>query len=102
MGSDPDDNARARAVVTQFVNPLSARGDTAIYSSVRQALIELSQERGQATDKRYYTVVLMTDGENNDRLTHGIQRLVQRQRPGCSRHPRVPHFVRRGQRARTG
>ncbi len=30
MGSDPEDNAKARAAVTQFVNPLSAGGGTAI------------------------------------------------------------------------
>jgi Ca-activated chloride channel family protein len=70
MGSDPAENARARASVAQFVNRLSVRGGTAIYSSVRQALIELGQERGRARDKRYYTVVLMTDGKSNRGLAH--------------------------------
>ena len=44
-------------------------GNTAIYSSVQQALVELSQERSRAHEKRYYTVVLMTDGENNRGLS---------------------------------
>jgi len=69
MGSTPEQNAKARAAITRFVEPLSARGNTAIYSSIRQALVELGQERSRETDKRYYTVVLMTDGENNRGLT---------------------------------
>lgn len=68
MGTEPQANAKARAAVAQFVTPLNASGGTAIYSSVQQALLELSQERAAAKEKRYYTVVLMTDGENN----HGL------------------------------
>jgi Ca-activated chloride channel family protein len=70
MGSTPEENSRTRAAVTQFVNPLAVGDATAIYSSVQQALIELGQERSRAKDKRYYTVVLMTDGENNRGLSH--------------------------------
>jgi Ca-activated chloride channel family protein len=69
MGSTPEENAKTRAAITDFVNPLSAGGATAIYSSVQQALVELGQERSRQTEKRYYTVVLMTDGENNRGLT---------------------------------
>jgi Ca-activated chloride channel family protein len=70
MGSTPEENTRTRAAVTQFVNPLAVGDATAIYSSIQQALIELGRERSQAKEKRYYTVVLMTDGENNRGLTH--------------------------------
>ena len=70
MGSDPAQNAKTRQAVTQFINPLRADGDTAIYSSIQQSLVELGHERSTATDKRYYTVVLMTDGENNSGLSH--------------------------------
>jgi Ca-activated chloride channel family protein len=70
MGTDPLANANARAAAAQFVTPLAADGDTAIYSSVRQALVELGQERSRAAGKRYYTIVLMTDGESNRGLTH--------------------------------
>lgn len=65
MGSTPEDNARTRAEITNFIRPLNSRGGTAIYSSVMQAIAELSAERAQNKEKRYYTVVLMTDGENN-------------------------------------
>ena len=70
MGSTPEENAKARAEVAELVNPLVAHGGTAIYSSVQQALTELAQERAQAKQKRYYTVVLMTDGVNNHGLSH--------------------------------
>jgi Ca-activated chloride channel family protein len=69
MGSTSEDNAKARVAINKFVAPLSAGGSTAIYSSTQQALLELSEERARAQEKRYYTVVLMTDGENNRGLT---------------------------------
>lgn len=69
MGSTPQQNAKTRAAITEFVNQVEAGGGTAMYSSVRQALVELGQERGRAKQKRYYTIVLMTDGESNRGLT---------------------------------
>ncbi len=69
MGSTAAQNAKTRADITAFIDPLVAKGSTAIYSSVQRALTELSQERSRGTEKRYYTVVLMTDGENNRGLT---------------------------------
>jgi Ca-activated chloride channel family protein len=68
LGSTPEQNARARADITQFINLLEANGGTAIYSSLQRALVELAKERSQATEARYYTVVLMTDGENTQGL----------------------------------
>ena len=68
MGSTPEQNARTREAITRFTENLSAYGGTAIYSATQKALIELAQERIRSREKRYYTVVLMTDGENN----HGI------------------------------
>jgi Ca-activated chloride channel family protein len=65
MGSTADENVKARSEIKQFVNSLNAGGATAIYSSLKQALEELSQERSQTGEHRYYTVLLMTDGENN-------------------------------------
>lgn len=65
MGSTPEQNARALADINRFVDSLEAGGSTAIYSSLQKALIELAQERRRRSEKRYYTVVLMTDGENN-------------------------------------
>ena len=69
MGSTPEQNARTRAKITQFVGGLEAYGGTALYSATQRALIELAQERIRAREKRYYTVVLMTDGENNRGLS---------------------------------
>ncbi|HVO97859.1 MAG TPA: VWA domain-containing protein [Bryobacteraceae bacterium] len=65
MGSTPAENAEARASIARFIKPLSSGGATAIYTSVQRALTELSRERSRGKEKRYYTVVLMTDGENN-------------------------------------
>jgi Ca-activated chloride channel family protein len=70
MGSTPDENARARAAAAHLIEPLKPAGRTAIYSSVQEALTELSRERNHGEEKRYYTVVLMTDGENNSGLSH--------------------------------
>jgi len=69
MGSTPDLNAKTRASIAEFIDPLPAGGGTAIYSSVQRALIELGEERIRRREKRYYTVVLMTDGESNQGLT---------------------------------
>jgi Ca-activated chloride channel family protein len=70
MGSTPAQNSETRAAITQFIQPLSAGGNTAIYSAVQQALQELGSERRLDNEKRYYTVVLMTDGINNRGITH--------------------------------
>lgn len=71
MGSTPEQNARAMSDITRFVDSLKAGGSTAIYSSLQQALIELARERQRTEEKRYYTVVLMTDGENNRGMNAG-------------------------------
>jgi Ca-activated chloride channel family protein len=65
MGLTPDQNASARAAITRLVDSLDTGGGTAIYSSLRKALEELANERSANREKRYYTAVLMTDGENN-------------------------------------
>jgi Ca-activated chloride channel homolog len=69
MGSTPDQNAETRKAIASFVSPLRAGGGTAIYSSVRKALMELDGERSANKEKRYYTVVLMTDGQSNRGMT---------------------------------
>jgi Ca-activated chloride channel homolog len=70
MGSTPEHNSETRTAIAEFIRPLSANGNTAIYSAVEHALVELSRERRLENEKRYYTVVLMTDGINNRGLTH--------------------------------
>ncbi|ALN88822.1 von Willebrand factor type A domain protein [Lysobacter capsici] len=66
MGSGADSNRATLAAIQAAVEPMAADGGTAIYDSVRQALLELASEKRSRPDKRYYTVVLMTDGENNE------------------------------------
>lgn len=65
MGSSAAENAKTRADVTQFIRSLDTKDGTSIYTSLQQALKELAAERDRNTERRYYTVVLMTDGENN-------------------------------------
>jgi Ca-activated chloride channel family protein len=69
MGSTAEQNAKTRTAIAQAVDPLRSGGGTALYSAVRQALIELGDERGRGQEKHYYTVVLMTDGVNTSGLS---------------------------------
>jgi Ca-activated chloride channel family protein len=68
LGSTQEESARARSDITQFINSLESGGGTAIYTSLQRALVELAREQSQSHEKRYYTVVLMTDGESNQGL----------------------------------
>jgi Ca-activated chloride channel family protein len=65
MGSTPEQNVKTRSEITQLVNGMQASGGTAIYSSIQQALMELAHARSTTAENRYYTIVLMTDGESN-------------------------------------
>ena len=69
MGATPAENARARAEVAAFVRPMEAGGGTALFSSVRNAISELGRQRAMNREKRYYTVVVMTDGESNEGIS---------------------------------
>lgn len=66
LGSDPASNRAALQGIRAAVAPMDADGGTAIYDSARRALEELARERRRDREPRYYTVVLMTDGENNE------------------------------------
>jgi Ca-activated chloride channel homolog len=69
----PEQRDATRAQIRQTVNQLNAFGGTAIYSALDRALQLISQEMAQdatAPEKeRLYSVVLMTDGANNQGLT---------------------------------
>lgn len=69
LGATPAQNISARDSISRFAGHMQAGGDTAIYSSIQQALVDLARDRGRDQEKRYYTVVLMTDGENNNGLS---------------------------------
>ncbi len=64
MGTTPETNRATLEAIKAAVAPMQADGDTAIYDSVQRALIELAKEQHGASEPRYYTVVLMTDGKN--------------------------------------
>lgn len=67
---DPDSQSQDMAEIRNYVQSLRAEGGTAIYS----ALIEAYNIVGsiiQENPDRYYSIVLMSDGENTDGLPEG-------------------------------
>lgn len=67
MGDTPAKNRAALDAIAAKTNQIVPGGETAIFSSVQQAYQEAAQRR-RNDPARFYSVVLMTDGENN----HGI------------------------------
>lgn len=53
--------------IRSYIGALHEQGGTAIFSAVRDAYIQSAARRAQMPD-RYYSVVVLTDGENN----HGL------------------------------
>lgn len=64
MGTTSADNDATLASIKAAVGGMQPDGGTAIYDSVQRAMIELAEEKRTDTTPRYYTIVLMTDGEN--------------------------------------
>jgi Ca-activated chloride channel homolog len=54
--------------VRDYVDSLSAGGNTAIYSALQEAYKQAAQDRQNEPD-RVYSIVLMTDGENNSGIS---------------------------------
>ncbi len=69
MGTTSAENGATLASIKTTVDQMQSDGGTAIYDSVQRALIELSKEKSVDKTPRYYTVVLMTDGENTDGMS---------------------------------
>ncbi len=69
MGTTPAENSVTLESIKTSVDQMQSNGGTAIYDSVQRALIELSKEKSVDKTPRYYTVVLMTDGENTDGMS---------------------------------
>lgn len=63
MGMDEQSNRQTLDSITGRVNQLSANGRTAIYDALMQAYRE-AMERRRGDASRFYSLVLMTDGEN--------------------------------------
>lgn len=66
MGTTAAENAATLAAIKIAVDRMQPDGGTAIYDSVQRAMTELAAEKSAETTPRYYTIVLMTDGENTD------------------------------------
>ncbi|QWP74927.1 VWA domain-containing protein [Lysobacter sp. K5869] len=66
MGADAASNAATLSAIRADIAPMRPDGGTAIFDSVRQALQELAADKRAAREPRYYTVVLMSDGENTE------------------------------------
>ncbi len=62
--NDVSANSPDLAAVRSYVDNLQANDGTAIYDGLIQAYVSASQDKAVAPD-RFYSIVLMTDGENN-------------------------------------
>jgi Ca-activated chloride channel family protein len=62
--NDPTPGSADLKAVLDFVNSLQAGGGTAIYDALTTAFTLAGQDKA-ADPNRFYSVVLMTDGENN-------------------------------------
>lgn len=63
LGSDAEQNAFALARLGNVVQQLQPDGGTAIFDATRRAY-ELARLRRGVEHERFYTIVLLTDGEN--------------------------------------
>jgi Ca-activated chloride channel family protein len=68
MGDSAKDNQATLATLSARVSELSANGGTAIFSATQQAYTE-SATRRRAEPARFYSIVLMTDGANNNGIS---------------------------------
>jgi Ca-activated chloride channel family protein len=62
------DDAASLQQVRDYVNSLRADGDTAIFTAVQHAYDLATQAERQDAD-RYYSIVLMSDGKNNEGIS---------------------------------
>ncbi|MDD4928101.1 MAG: VWA domain-containing protein [Gallionella sp.] len=65
MGDDAQSNQTTLNTLSARVNSLQAGGGTAIFSSAQQAYTE-SAKRRRSDPARFYSIVLLTDGLNNN------------------------------------
>lgn len=69
MGTTSAENEATLAAIKTAVAGMHPDGGTAIYDSVQRAMSELALEKRTDDAPRYYTIVLMTDGENTQGLS---------------------------------
>lgn len=68
--NDVSSQGAAMQEIRTYVSGLNANGGTAIYTALAEAY-RLAEEAQQQDPNRYYSVVLMSDGENTDGLSSG-------------------------------
>jgi Ca-activated chloride channel family protein len=61
---NPDPNGPDMSALRSYINGLQASGGTAIYDALEQAY-QVAGNAKAADPSRFYSIVLMTDGENN-------------------------------------
>lgn len=81
-------NSAEMSAIRTMVAGLEAKGDTAIYDALKRAYDLIDQQYRQAPE-RYYTIVLMTDGENNQGHDFGAWRRWWQQAPPHLQQVRV-------------
>ena len=69
MGTTSAENEATLAAIKAAVAGMQPDGGTAIYDSVQRAMSELALEKRTGDAPRYYTIVLMTDGENTQGMS---------------------------------
>ncbi len=69
MGTTSAENEATLAAIKAAVAGMQPDGGTAIYDSVQRAMRELALEKRTGDAPRYYTIVLMTDGENTQGMS---------------------------------
>lgn len=69
MGTTSAENEATLAAIKAAVAGMQPDGGTAIYDSVQRAMSELALEKLTGDAPRYYTIVLMTDGENTQGMS---------------------------------
>lgn len=65
MGEGANNNQTAIAALSERVKGLKAHGGTAIFSATQQAYMDAAARRAQ-DPSRFYTIIVMTDGLNNE------------------------------------
>ncbi len=69
MGNQDKDNQATLAALNGRIQQLHAGGGTAIFSATRQAY-RAAIERKHADPARFYSIIVMTDGINNDGINY--------------------------------
>lgn len=68
MGGDAQANTKTVSAIEAYIKTLTASGGTAIFSATRQAYMDAAARR-RKEPSRFYSIVVLTDGENASGLS---------------------------------